>query len=61
MFLFARVTRSQPTDACMSVQAPDPLLANYGAGSLRMYGQDMTMLLTYNSKERTMQDLAELW
>ncbi|EPT00257.1 hypothetical protein FOMPIDRAFT_142443 [Fomitopsis schrenkii] len=40
--------------------APKPLLANYGAGSLRMYSQDITMLLTYNSKERTVQDLAEL-
>ncbi|KAH9922934.1 S-adenosyl-L-methionine-dependent methyltransferase [Fomitopsis serialis] len=40
--------------------APEPLLPNFGAGSLRMYGQDLTMLLTYNAKERTVRDLADL-
>ncbi|KAK7037593.1 hypothetical protein VNI00_011085 [Paramarasmius palmivorus] len=36
--------------------APYPLLPNYGAGAIRAYNQDITMLLTYNSKERTLDE-----
>ncbi|KAH9949724.1 S-adenosyl-L-methionine-dependent methyltransferase [Amylocystis lapponica] len=40
--------------------APEPLLPNFGAGSARMYNQDITMLMCYNSKERTVRDCTEL-
>ncbi|KAJ7264744.1 S-adenosyl-L-methionine-dependent methyltransferase [Mycena rebaudengoi] len=40
--------------------APAPLLPNFGAGNVRMYNQDITMLLMYNSKERTLQDSVNL-
>ncbi|KAG1865914.1 S-adenosyl-L-methionine-dependent methyltransferase [Suillus subalutaceus] len=36
--------------------APEPLLPNYGVGSMRAYEQDMTMWLVHNAKERTLQD-----
>lgn len=42
------------------VAAPEPLLANFGAGNMRSYQQDMTMLLVHNAKERTMQDFLTL-
>ncbi|KAG6868434.1 hypothetical protein C0993_002917 [Termitomyces sp. T159_Od127] len=40
--------------------APYPLLSNYGAGSTRMYNQDMTMLIMYVSKERTLNESVSL-
>ncbi|KAG2142237.1 S-adenosyl-L-methionine-dependent methyltransferase [Suillus bovinus] len=36
--------------------APEPLLANFGVGSMRSYQQDMTMLFAHNARERTLQD-----
>lgn len=41
-------------------QAPEPLLSNFGPGNIRLYNQDITMLLYYNSKERTIQDIVTL-
>ncbi|KAH0581808.1 hypothetical protein H2248_011490 [Termitomyces sp. 'cryptogamus'] len=41
-------------------RAPHPLLPNYGAGSARMYYQDMTMLIMYISKERTLDESVAL-
>jgi hypothetical protein len=43
-----------------STQAPEPLLPNYGVGKVRQYNLDMTMLLCYNSKERTLQEFVKL-
>ncbi|KAF8067694.1 O-methyltransferase-domain-containing protein [Lyophyllum atratum] len=40
--------------------APLPLLPNYGAGAVRTYYQDLTMLFTYNSKERTLDESVAL-
>ncbi|KAG2142225.1 O-methyltransferase-domain-containing protein [Suillus bovinus] len=42
------------------VSAPEPLLANFGVGSMRSYQQDMTMLFVHNAKERTLQDFLTL-
>ncbi|KAG1835539.1 S-adenosyl-L-methionine-dependent methyltransferase [Suillus variegatus] len=38
------------------VSAPEPLLANFGVGNMRLYQQDMTMLFVHNAMERTLQD-----
>jgi len=43
-------------EAAQMEVAPSPLLPNYGAGAVRTYYQDLTMLFTYNSKERTLDD-----
>ncbi|KAG6852680.1 hypothetical protein C0991_009963 [Blastosporella zonata] len=40
--------------------APSPLLPNYGAGSQRTYYQDITMLIMYISKERTLDESVAL-
>ncbi|KAJ8591335.1 hypothetical protein M405DRAFT_860673 [Rhizopogon salebrosus TDB-379] len=39
-----------------AVVAPEPLLPNFGVGNMRMYQQDMSMLLLHNAKERTLQE-----
>lgn len=36
--------------------APPPMLPNFGAGVERAYNQDLTMLLTFNSRERTLEE-----
>ncbi|KAF8954810.1 S-adenosyl-L-methionine-dependent methyltransferase [Flammula alnicola] len=41
-------------------QAPEPLLANYGMGRLRLYQQDLNMMILLNAKERTLQEFIEL-
>ncbi|KAF9228371.1 S-adenosyl-L-methionine-dependent methyltransferase [Gyrodon lividus] len=43
-----------------AVVAPEPMLPNFGVGNMRMYEQDMTMLILHNAKERTLQDSLEL-
>ncbi|KAH9949723.1 S-adenosyl-L-methionine-dependent methyltransferase [Amylocystis lapponica] len=40
--------------------APEPLLPNFGAGNRRMYNMDLTMLILYNSRERTLRDFVRL-
>ncbi|KAJ7512101.1 S-adenosyl-L-methionine-dependent methyltransferase [Mycena galericulata] len=52
-------TRTATADSNFT-QAPEPLLPNYGVGKVRQYNLDLTMLLCYNSKERTLQELAGL-
>ncbi|KAJ8588229.1 S-adenosyl-L-methionine-dependent methyltransferase [Rhizopogon salebrosus TDB-379] len=37
--------------------APEPLPPNFGAGSRRAYTQDMSMWFSFNSKERTLNEL----
>ncbi|KAJ6549715.1 O-methyltransferase-domain-containing protein [Mycena capillaripes] len=40
--------------------APEPLLPNFGAGSVRAYYQDYTMLALFNSRERTEEEFSAL-
>ncbi|KAI9568006.1 O-methyltransferase-domain-containing protein [Boletus coccyginus] len=40
--------------------APEPLLPNFGVGNIRMYQQDVSMLVIQNAKERTLQNVLEL-
>ncbi|KDR72497.1 hypothetical protein GALMADRAFT_101591 [Galerina marginata CBS 339.88] len=47
-------------EASLVEVAPSPLLPNYGAGSVRSYNQDMTMMLMFNSKERTLDESVAL-
>jgi SAM-dependent methyltransferase len=37
--------------------APEPMLPNFGAGSHNAYQTDLTMWFTFNSKERTLEEL----
>ncbi|KIK82024.1 hypothetical protein PAXRUDRAFT_832449 [Paxillus rubicundulus Ve08.2h10] len=40
--------------------APEPMLPNFGVGTMLMYQQDMTMTVLFNAKERTLRDSLEL-
>ncbi|KAF9552959.1 S-adenosyl-L-methionine-dependent methyltransferase [Agrocybe pediades] len=40
--------------------APEPMLPNYGAGAIRLYHQDLTMMMVYNSKERSTNETIKL-
>ncbi|KAF8840153.1 S-adenosyl-L-methionine-dependent methyltransferase, partial [Paxillus ammoniavirescens] len=40
--------------------APEPMLPNFGVGSMHMYQQDLAMFILFNAKERTLQDSLEL-
>ncbi|KAI3615727.1 S-adenosyl-L-methionine-dependent methyltransferase [Moniliophthora roreri] len=51
-------TKQTKLEADQIELAPSPLLPNFGAGAIRTYNQDITMLLTYNSKERTLDESA---
>ncbi|KAI0060967.1 S-adenosyl-L-methionine-dependent methyltransferase [Artomyces pyxidatus] len=41
-------------------QAPKPLLPTWGAGNSRPYTQDINMMNLHNSKERTLEEFAQL-
>jgi len=41
-------------------EAPTPMLPNFGLGNIRTYNQDLTMLLIYNAKERTLNEMIDL-
>ena len=43
-----------------AVQAPKPLLPNYGYGSLRTYLSDVNMLILLNAGERTLNEFKEM-
>ncbi|KAF8191305.1 S-adenosyl-L-methionine-dependent methyltransferase [Pholiota molesta] len=47
-------------DPSVANQAPEPLLANYGMGRIRLYQQDMNMMNSFNSQERTLQEFIDL-
>jgi hypothetical protein len=49
-----------PDAEAKSIQAPEPLLPNYGEGRLRQYTLDMDMMIMLNSKERTLDDFIAL-
>lgn len=44
----------------MLVQAPHPLLPNYGYGSTRAYYQDVMMQILLNGGERTLEEYKAL-
>ncbi|KAJ6602932.1 S-adenosyl-L-methionine-dependent methyltransferase [Mycena sp. CBHHK59/15] len=41
-------------------QAPAPLLSNYGAGRIRQYNLDLTLMALINSQERTLDEYVQL-
>ena len=43
-----------------AVQAPKPLLPNYGYGSARTYLQDVNMLILLNGGERTLNEFKDV-
>ncbi|KAF8191303.1 S-adenosyl-L-methionine-dependent methyltransferase [Pholiota molesta] len=47
-------------DPSIANQAPEPLLANYGMARIRAYNQDMNMMNSCNSQERTLQEFIEM-
>ncbi|KAF4618347.1 hypothetical protein D9613_011690 [Agrocybe pediades] len=44
-------------DQGFQMDAEEPLLPNYGAGQVRLYSQNMTMMLVFNAKERTFDEV----
>jgi hypothetical protein len=48
------------THLTTAVQAPEPLLPNYGFGRVRQYNLDLDMMCMLNSKERTLEEFAQL-
>ncbi|KAF8876830.1 S-adenosyl-L-methionine-dependent methyltransferase [Infundibulicybe gibba] len=48
------------TKPSMFEQAPEPLLSNYGVGSVRRYQLDINMMNLLNSKERTLQEFIDI-
>ncbi|KIJ34904.1 hypothetical protein M422DRAFT_262863 [Sphaerobolus stellatus SS14] len=48
------------TSEAAANQAPEPLLPNYGMGRIRLYQQDINMMVLFNSKERTLQEFVQL-
>ncbi|KAF9479528.1 S-adenosyl-L-methionine-dependent methyltransferase [Pholiota conissans] len=47
-------------DPSIPNQAPEPLLANYGMARIRAYNQDINMLNSCNSQERTLQEFIDM-
>ncbi|KAF5383328.1 hypothetical protein D9757_008383 [Collybiopsis confluens] len=41
--------------------APEPLLANYGAGKIRAYNMNLLMMNIFGAQERTFSELVSLW
>ncbi|KAF9460000.1 O-methyltransferase-domain-containing protein [Collybia nuda] len=56
-YVMRPLNRCEPNDLDT---APEPLLPNYGGGQVRLYNQDVSMLLLYNSKERTVSEVSSL-
>jgi hypothetical protein len=49
-----------PDDQSEFIQAPQPLLPNYGVGRVRQYNLDIDMMTMLNSEERRLEDLIRL-
>lgn len=49
-----------PDDQSEFIQAPQPLLPNYGVGRLRQYNLDIDMMTMLNSEERRLEDFIRL-
>ncbi|KAI9574086.1 hypothetical protein HD554DRAFT_2310590 [Boletus coccyginus] len=47
-------------ESAVILQAPEPLLPNFGVGNMRKYQQDLMMWIMHNAKERTLQNSLEL-
>jgi len=48
------------SDSYNCISAPEPLLVNFGAGNIRPYFNDITMMILFNSKERSLDDFKVL-
>ncbi|KAK1217854.1 hypothetical protein PQX77_019474 [Marasmius sp. AFHP31] len=48
--------KQTPLEHTQVETAPSPLLPNFGAGGIRSYNQDLTMLIMYNAKERNLDE-----
>lgn len=57
-YVLQQTTREAPTIGDDS--APEPLLPNYGNGRIRRYYQDVNMMISLNSKERTLQEFIDI-
>ncbi|KAJ7130775.1 S-adenosyl-L-methionine-dependent methyltransferase [Mycena crocata] len=54
-------TPSTIVDKALQLEpAPEPLLPNFGVGGVRAHNQDFTMLLTFNARERTLDEVSSL-
>ncbi|KAJ6511857.1 S-adenosyl-L-methionine-dependent methyltransferase [Mycena vulgaris] len=51
---------SEPTDRPHFKPAPVPLLSNYGAGRIRQYNLDLSLMVLLNSQERTLDEYVQL-
>lgn len=49
-----------PESEAACLQAPEPLLPNYGEGRLRQYTMDINMMTLVNGRERTLKDFIRL-
>ncbi|KIJ34900.1 hypothetical protein M422DRAFT_782646 [Sphaerobolus stellatus SS14] len=59
-FVLQHIVRNTSEGAETVNQAPEPLLPNYGMGRVRLYKQDINMMLLCNGKERTLQEFIEI-
>jgi SAM-dependent methyltransferase len=48
------------SDSLNATLAPEPLLANFGAGNIRPYVQDFNMMMLLNAKERSLDEIVAL-
>jgi len=49
-----------PESEATCLQAPEPLLPNYGDGRLRQYAMDINIMTLMNGRERTLMDFIRL-
>lgn len=49
-----------PKEEARFLQAPEPLLPNYGEARIRQYTVDINMMTVLNAKERTLEDFIVL-
>ena len=54
-FVLQHADRKAESDSVLE-QAPEPLLPNYGVGSIRQYNLDLNMLVLLNGKQRTFEE-----
>ena len=58
-FVLQHADRKAEGDSAFQ-QAPEPLLPNYGVGSIRQYNLDLDMMVMLNSKERTLEEFTAI-
>ncbi|KAH6915484.1 O-methyltransferase-domain-containing protein [Coprinopsis sp. MPI-PUGE-AT-0042] len=59
-YVIQNACRSNEDKAQQQQQAPEPLLANFGAGRIRQYAVDMAVMTLVNGGERMLKDLLKL-